>query len=456
MSDPKKQLRLGAFLQATGHHVAGWRHPRAQPDAGQNIAHYRQIAQTAERAKFDALFLADGVAIRSHDAETLHLTSRAATFEPLTLLSALSQATEHIGLVATVSTTYNEPYHVARKFASLDHLSNGRAGWNVVTSWSESEAHNFNLDKHPEHGARYERAEEFVDVVRGLWDSWEDDAFRFDQAEGVHFDHNKLHAIHHKGKHFAVRGPLNVARPVQGHPVVVQAGSSEPGQELAARTAEVIFTAQQSLEDAQHFYSGLKSRLANYGREPDELKIMPGVFPVVGRSESEAQEKFEELQSLIHPTVGLSLLQQHLGGIDLSGYPLDGPLPDNLQEPNGTKSRFQLVTALARREQLTIRQLYLRVATARGHWSIHGTPESIVDRLEEWFLKGGADGFNIMPPTLPGGLDDFVELVLPELRRRGLFRTEYEGKTLRENLGLARPAHRIYRQSGADVLGRVA
>ncbi|MDB5776058.1 MAG: nitrilotriacetate monooxygenase [Herbaspirillum sp.] len=450
----KRQLKLGAFLQATGHHIAGWRHPQAQPDAGANIAHYRRIAQTAEQAKFDMLFLADGVAIRSHDADTLHRTARGASFEPLTLLSSLSAVTERIGLVATVSTTYNEPYHVARKFASLDHLSAGRAGWNVVTSWSESEAHNFNLERHPEHAARYDRAEEFVDVVRGLWDSWEDDAFLFDKNEGSHFDPAKLHALNHRGKHFSVSGPLNVARPVQGHPVIVQAGSSETGQELAARTAEVIFTAQQSLADAQHFYKNLKSRLAKYGRDPDQLKVMPGVSPVVGRSEAEALEKFEELQSLIHPSVGLSLLSQHLGGIDLSQYPLDGPLPDNLQEPNGAKSRFQLVTALARKEKLTIRQLYLRLATARGHWSIHGTPASIVDRLEEWFRNDAADGFNIMPPTLPGGLDDFVALVLPELRRRGLFRTEYEGLTLRENLGLARPAHRIYRQT--TPLERVA
>jgi len=456
MSGLRKQFKLGAFIQATGHHVAGWRHPRAQANAGQNIAHYRQLAQSAERAKFDALFLADGVAIRGHDAQTLHRTARGASFEPITLLSALSQVTEHIGLVATASTTYNEPYHVARKFASLDHLSNGRAGWNVVTSWSDVEAQNFSLDKHPEHAARYERAGEFVDVVRGLWDSWEDDAFRFDQAEGIHFDPAKLHPIHHKGKHFSVRGPLNVARSVQGHPVLVQAGSSEAGQELAARTAELIFTAQQSLEDAQGFYSGLKARLDKYDRNPDSLKIMPGVFAVVGRSESEAQEKFDELQSLIHPQVGLSLLQQHLGGIDLAGHDLDGPLPENLTEPNGSKSRFQLVTALARREQLTIRQLYLRVATARGHWSIHGTAEHIADRLEEWFLKGGADGFNLMPPTLPGGLDDFIELVLPQLRRRGLFRTEYEGKTLRENLGLLRPAHKIYRPSVKSARDRVA
>jgi FMN-dependent oxidoreductase (nitrilotriacetate monooxygenase family) len=441
MPNQTRQLKLGAFLQATGHHVAGWRHPDAQADAGVNIAHYRQIAQTAERAKFDALFLADGVAIRSNDADALHLTARGATFEPLTLLASLSAVTERIGLIATVSTTYNEPYHVARKFASLDHLSGGRAGWNVVTSWSEAEAHNFNLDKHPEHALRYDRAEEFVDVVTGLWDSWEDDAFVYDKAAGRHFSPEKLHALNHKGKHFSVRGPLNVARPVQGHPVIVQAGSSEAGQALAARTAEVIFTAQQSLADAQNFYRGLKAQLGKYGRSPDRLKIMPGVFPVVGRSESEALEKFEQLQSLIHPTVGLSLLQQHLGGVDLSGYPLDGPLPENLQEPNGPKSRFHLVTALARKERLTIRQLYLRVATARGHWSIYGTPTGIADQLEQWFLNEAADGFNVMPPTLPGGLDDFVALVLPELRRRGLFRHEYEGRTLREHLGLARPEH---------------
>ncbi len=456
MSTPRRQIKLGAFVMATGHHVAGWRHPGAQPDAGQNIAHYRQIAQAAERAKFDALFLADGVAIRAHDQETLHRTARAASFEPLTLLSALSQVTERIGLVATVSTTYNEPYHVARKFASLDHLSDGRAGWNVVTSWSEHEAQNFNLDKHPEHGARYQRAEEFVDVVRGLWDSWEDDAFLYDRESGLLFDPGKLHTLHHHGQHFSVKGPLNVARPVQGHPVIVQAGSSEAGQDLAARTAEVIFTAQQSLADAQAFYTSLKSRMARHGRDPDQLKIMPGVFPVVGRSHSEAQEKYEELQSLIHPSVGLSMLQQHLGGIDLSGYPLDGPLPEDLREPNGSKSRFQLVTALARREGLTLRQLYLRLATARGHWSLHGTPESIVDELEAWFIQGGADGFNIMPPTLPGGLDDFIALVLPELRRRGLFRTEYEGRTLRENLGLARPPHQRPGQRERETSTRVA
>ncbi|MDW3684857.1 LLM class flavin-dependent oxidoreductase [Cupriavidus sp. CV2] len=438
---PKRQLKLGAFLQATGHHVAGWRHPGAQANAGQSLAHYVRLAQRAEAAQFDTIFLADGVAIRSLDDATLPRTARAASFEPLTLLCALAAVTERIGLVATVSTTYNEPFHVARKFASLDHLSGGRAGWNVVTSWSDAEARNFNLDKHPEHADRYARAEEFVDVVTGLWDTWEDDAFLYDKDSGLHFAPDKLHALDHHGKHFQVRGPLNVSRPPQGHPVIVQAGSSEAGQELAARTAEVIFTAQQSLEDAQAFYQGLKGRMARYGRTPDQLKIMPGVFPVIGRSEAEAKEKFEALQNLIHPAVGLALLSQNLGGVDLSGYPLDGPLPGDLPEPNGAKSRFQLVTGLARREGLTIRQLYLRVATARGHWSIHGTAESVADQLQAWFEGGAADGFNIMPPWLPGGLDDFIELVLPELRRRGLFRERYEGNTLREHLGLARPAH---------------
>lgn len=443
---PPRQLHLGAFLQATGHHVAGWRHPGAQADAGRNLAHYIALAQRAEAAGFDALFLADGVAIRGMDDATLPRTARAATFEPLTLLSALAAVTERIGLVATVSTTYNEPFHVARKFASLDHLSGGRAGWNVVTSWSDAEARNFSLERHPAHADRYARAEEFVDVVTGLWDTWEDDAFLYDKDSGRHFDADKLHTLDHRGAHFQVRGPLNVARPPQGHPVIVQAGSSEAGQELAARTAEVIFTAQQSLADAQAFYRGLKARLARYGRTPDQLKILPGVFPVVGRSEAEAQEKFEALQNLIHPSVGLALLSQHLGGIDLSGYPLDGPLPDNLVEPNGAKSRFQLVTGLARREGLTIRQLCLRVATARGHWSIHGTPQSVADQLQAWFEGEAADGFNVMPPWLPGGLDDFIELVLPELRRRGLFRERYTGTTLREHLGLRRPENLRWQQ----------
>ncbi|QBD74540.1 LLM class flavin-dependent oxidoreductase [Ktedonosporobacter rubrisoli] len=447
MSTKKGQIKLGAFLMNTGHHVAAWRHPNAWAEHGLEFAHYKHLAQTAEQAKFDMVFLADGVAVRrNHDRASLSRSGQIVHFEPLTLLSALAAATEHIGLVATASTTYNEPYHIARKFASLDYLSAGRAGWNVVTSASEAEAHNFNRETHMEHGLRYERAQEFLQVVKGLWDSWDDDAFVRDKASGLYFEPDKLHVLNHKGKHFSVKGPLNVARPPQGYPVIVQAGASEDGQEFAAQTAEVIFTAQQTLQEAQAFYAAVKGRLARYGRTPDQLKIMPGVFPVVGRTEQEAKEKYDELQNLIHPSVGLALLSGNLGGFDLSSYPLDGPLPD-LPETNLNKSRQKLVTDLARRENLTIRQLYQAIAGARGHWTIWGTPQQIADRLEEWFVNDAADGFNIMPPYLPAGLHDFVELVLPILRERGLFRTEYEGRTLRENLGLVRPANQFSARS---------
>jgi N-acetyl-S-(2-succino)cysteine monooxygenase len=371
-------------------------------------------------------------------------------FEPLTLLSALSAVTEHIGLVATASTTYNEPYHLARKFASLDHLSGGRAGWNIVTSSQDAEARNFNRDHHMDHALRYERAREFVRVTTGLWDSWDDDAFLRDKESGVYVDPDKVHVLNHKDKHFSVRGPLNVARPVQGYPVLVQAGASEDGQDFAAQAAEVIFTAQPTLAEAQAFYAGIKGRLAKYGRSPDQLKIMPGIFAVVGQTEQEAKEKYDQLQDLIDPIVGLSLLSGLVGNVDLSGYPLDGPLPE-LPETNNNKSRLKLVQDLAGREKLTIRQLYLAVAGARGHRTIWGTPVQIADQLEEWFINDAADGFNIMPPYLPGGLDDFVELVVPELRRRGLFRTEYEGRTLRENLGLIRPTSQFSVNAAASA-----
>jgi N-acetyl-S-(2-succino)cysteine monooxygenase len=443
MTQRTGQLRLGAFLYPSGHHIAAWRHPEAQADAGVNFRHYVKLAQAAEAAKFDLVFLADGVGTRGDNVEFLSRTAHSyvAQFEPITLLSALAAVTEHVGLVATASTSFNEPYHIARKFASLDHISGGRAGWNLVTSSNEHEAKNFNRDKHFEHAERYERAIEFAEVVEGLWDSWEDDAFLRDKDQGRFFDPERRHVLDHKGRFFQVRGPLNVARSPQGHPVVVQAGSSEAGRDLAARTAEVIFTAQQTLEDAIDFYSDVKGRLAQYGRHPDDLKIMPGVFPIVGRSESEAREKFEQLQALIDPKVGLALVSGLTGGFDLSGYPLDGPIPE-LPETNASKSRQLLTLELARRENLTIRQLYLRVAGARGHWQLVGTPAQIVDQLEERFVKGGADGYNVMPPVLPAGLDDFVELVIPELRRRGLFRSEYEGRTLRDNLGLRRPVNR--------------
>ncbi|BDB26759.1 LLM class flavin-dependent oxidoreductase [Cupriavidus sp. P-10] len=442
MARRNDQIRLGAFLYPSGHHIAAWRHPDARADAGIDFRHYVELAQAADAAKFDLVFLADGVGTRGDDVEFLSRTAHSyqAQFEPITLLSALAAVTSRIGLVGTASTSFNEPYHIARKFASLDHISGGRAGWNLVTSSSAHEARNFNRDDHFDHADRYGRAEEFVDVVTGLWDSWEDDAFVRDKAAGRFYDPARRHVLGHKGAHFSVQGPLNVARAPQGHPVVVQAGSSEAGKELAARSGEAVFTAQQTLDDAIAFYADLKGRLPRYGRSADDLKILPGVFPVVGHSESEAREKFEQLQSLIDPVVGLALVAGLSGGFDLSGYPLDGPIPE-LPPTNASKSRQRLVIDLARREQLTIRQLYQRVAGARGHWQLVGTPAQIADELEARFLGYGADGYNIMSPLLPGGLTDFIALVLPELRRRGLFREEYTGTTLREHLGLARPQH---------------
>ena len=440
MPQPQRQIKLGAFLMQTGHHVAAWRHPGAQADAGSNFRHYVELARKAEAAKFDAIFLADSVGVRSSRLDALSRTARSDHFEPLTLLSALAAVTERIGLIATVSTSYNEPFHVARKFASLDQISGGRSGWNLVTSSGLGEATNFNREEHFEHAHRYRRAAEFYDVVTGLWNSWEDDAFVRDQASGEYFIEDKLHVLHHKGEHFQVRGPLNVARSPQGWPVVVQAGASDDGRALAARTAEVIFVAHQTFDEAKIFYADIKGRLPQYGREADDVKIMPGIFPVVGRTQAEADDKFAQLQELIDPVVGVSLLAGVIGGFDLSKYPVDGPLPE-LPETNGPKSRQRLLLDLARRDGLTIRQLYLRIAGARGHQQVIGTPQTIADQLQQWFEEGGADGFNIMSPWLPGGLDDFITLVLPELRRRGLVRTEYEGRTLREHLGLKRPVH---------------
>lgn len=438
----KKQLKLGAFFMIPGHHVAAWRYPNVGANHVLNFEFIKQQALIAERGKFDMLFLADGV--QAGYRTPAFEQQSTVYFEPFTLLSSLAAVTSKIGLVGTVSTTYNEPFNIARKFASLDHLSGGRAGWNVVTSHGIEAANNFGLKDEPLHALRYERAGEFVDVAKKLWDSWEDDAIVYDKEGARYADKEKVHEIHHEGNWFSVTGPLNIARPVQGHPVIVQAGSSEDGKELAARTAEVIFTAWQTLEEAQAFYSDVKSRMSKYGRHPDELKIMPGVYPVVGKTIEEAEEKRQKLLDLIPESLGVSRLSQQLG-VDISGYPIDGPLPElpDVSEVNGIKSRFQLVKDLADREQLTIRQLYERIAGARGHREIIGTPEQIADQLQEWFEQGAADGFNIMPPTFPDGLNDFVELVIPELQRRGIFRTEYEGSTLREHLGLARPANQF-------------
>ncbi|WP_134942788.1 LLM class flavin-dependent oxidoreductase [Pseudomonas syringae] len=441
MSTTARQMKLSAFLMATGHHVAAWRHPDVPADAGLDFKHYRHVARVAEAAKFDALFVADSVAAATGDIASR--MARSDHFEPLTLLSALSAVTEHIGLIATATTTYNEPYHVARKFASLDHLSGGRAGWNLVTSDAAAEAQNFGRAEHVGHAERYSRAREFHQVVTGLWDSWADDAFTRDKASGEYYDPGRLHVLNHQGEHFSVKGPLNVARSPQGQPVVVQAGSSEVGRDLAAQTAEVVFTAQTSLASAQAFYADLKGRLSAYGRAVDSLKIMPGVFIVVAETEALAKAKFESFQELVEPRVGVALLGRMLGNFDLSGYPLDGPLPELPLTDSGQRSRQKLLTELADQENLTLAQLGRRIAGGRGHYSLIGTPEQIADELQRWFEQGAADGFNVLVPHLPGGLEDVARLLVPELQRRGLFRTEYEGTTLRENLGLQRPAYRF-------------
>ncbi|WP_327070940.1 LLM class flavin-dependent oxidoreductase [Kitasatospora sp. NBC_01302] len=435
-------MKLGAFLLVPGYHVASWRHPGARADGGLDFGHYRDLVRTAERAKFDMFFVADGVGIRTpyNDAEELSRWGRFLQFDPVALLSALAVSTERIGLAATASTTYNEPFHLARKFASIDHLSAGRAAWNVVTSVTDAEARNFNRDAQPDHGDRYHRAREFMEVVTGLWDSWEDDAFVYDKDGGRFFHPEKLHVLGHRGEHFAVRGPLNVARPPQGYPVLIQAGASVDGQDFAARWAEVVFTASQTLDEGRAFYRAIREQVADHGRDPDQVKVMPGVLPVVGRTRAEAEDKYAALQELVDPVVGYGLLTQLLGDVDISGSDVDGPLPE-LPPTQGSTSRQQLVYDKARREGLSIKQLYQSVSGGRGHRVVIGTPQEIADALEEWFTGGAADGFNVMPPVLPDGLTDFAELVVPELQRRGLFRTEYEGPTLRDNLGLDRPAH---------------
>jgi N-acetyl-S-(2-succino)cysteine monooxygenase len=444
-SRPGEQLKLGAFFHPTGHHVASWLDESAQIDAGTNFRHYLELAQTAERGLFDLMFLADALAVRDGRPEALRRWPQyMAYFEPLTLLSAIASMTSHLGLVATATTSYNEPYNVARKFASLDLISGGRAGWNVVTSSNQSEAFNFGREAHFEHDARYGRAVEFAEVVRGLWNSWDDDAFIRDRSTQMYYDPAKLHELNHKGPHFTVKGPLNVARSPQGHPVFFQAGSSEVGRELAARTAEAVFTPQHVLGEAQAFYADLKGRMGRFGRRPEHLKVMPGLNPIVGRTLAEARDKHEHLQSLIHPDVGIEVLSYSLGKFDLRGYDVDGPLPEEVERvgTNAGQTAFQQIVGWARNEKLTIRQLYQRFAGARGQRTVVGTASMIADEMQTWFDARAVDGFLIQPATLPGGLNDFVELVIPELRDRGLFRTAYEGATLRDNLGLPRPVNR--------------
>ena len=435
----RPHMSLGAFVHETGQHVAGWRHPGAYRDAGSSFAQIMATAQTAERGLFDLFFLADSSAVSLVGTPgSQGRMSKVVKFEPITLLSALAAVTSRIGLVATASSTYNDPYLLARQFASLDQISGGRAGWNLVTSNNEAEALNHSRDAHLAHADRYDRAIEFAAVVQGLWDSWDDDAFQRDAETGVFFDPAKVHPLHHRGEHFQVRGPLSVACSPQGRPVLVQAGASDTGRDVAARLAELVFTAQTTFEQAQAFYADVMARLPAFGRAPGDVCIMPGLYPVVGRTQAEAEDKFARLQALIEPSVGIAILEHTIGVHGLSAHDLDGPVPD-MSITNGPRSRQALLLEAARRDGLTLRQLCQLNAGPRGHVLACGTPAHIADTMEHWFRDGAADGFNVMPAWLPGSLDDFVDSVVPELQRRGIYRTAYTGTTLREHLGLARP-----------------
>ena len=436
-----RTLRLGAFMRPVSIHTAAWRYPGAWSDANFNFQRLTHLAQTLERGRFDAFFMADHLAVLNMPMQALKRSATTTSFDPLTLLPALAVVTKHLGLIATASTTYNEPYHVARKFASLDHISGGRAGWNVVTSGNPHEAMNFGLEEHVEHETRYRRAREFFDVVTGLWDSWADDAFIRDVETGIYFDPEKLHILNHGGEFLKVRGPLNVARPIQGWPVIVQAGASEAGRQLAAETAEVIFAAGGNIANARAFYADVKGRMEKLGRSRDHLKVLPGAFVVVGETANEALEKRARLDSLVHYDSAIASLSIALGH-DASGFNPDGPLPE-IPESNASKSGRERVVELAKREHLTVRQLAQRVG-GYGGLAFVGTPTMIADQMEEWLLTDACDGFNVMFPYLPGGLDDFVDRVVPELQRREIFRREYEGTTLRENLGLPRPQNRFF------------
>ena len=436
-----RQLHLGAFMRPVSLHTGAWRFPGAWPDANFNFAHLKRLAKTLEAARFDAFFMADHLAVLNMPVSALKRGHTATSFEPFTLLSALAAVTSKIGLVATASTTFDAPYHIARRFASLDHLSGGRAGWNLVTTSNPDVALNFGLDEHVEHDERYRRAREFFDIVTGLWDSWDDDAFIRDVASGEYFDPEKMHVLDHKGEHYSVRGPLNIARPPQGWPVIVQAGSSEAGRELAAQTAEAVFTAQPDLETGKRFYADVKGRLERYGRERDHLKILPGAFVVVGETLDEAREKRALLDTFVHAESGIASLSIALGH-DVSRFDLDGPLPD-IPESNASRSARQRVVDWAREENLTVRQLAQRVGGYSGLEMV-GTPESIADEMEQWLVQEGSDGFNVMFPFLPAGVDDFALKVVPELQRRGIFRREYTGETLRDHLDLPRPANRFF------------
>ncbi|ANX04342.1 LLM class flavin-dependent oxidoreductase [Immundisolibacter cernigliae] len=438
-----RMLRLGAFMRPISIHTAAWRYPGGTPDANFNWPLIKRLTQKLEHGKFDAFFMADHLAVPNMPTDALKRSATVTSFAPMTLLPALAAVTERIGLIATMSTTYNAPYHVARLFASLDHLSGGRAAWNIVTSTNPYEALNFGLKEHLEHDERYRRAREFYDVVTGLWDSWADDAFIRDVDSGVYSDPAKLHVLDHQGKYFSARGPLNVARPVQGWPVIVQAGQSDAGRQLAGETAEMVFSGVSDIATAQRVYADIKARAQAVGRNPDHIVIMPGAFVVVGDTAAEARAKKTRLDSLVHPDSGLGTLSVQLG-VDASKFDLDGPLPDDLPPTNASHTSRQKLVDMARNDKLTVRQLAQYVGGAFGTLEMIGTAAMIADQMQAWLESRACDGFNVMFPYLPGGLDDFVDQVVPELQRRGLFRRDYEGTTLREHLGLPRPANRFF------------
>ncbi|MBM3488361.1 MAG: LLM class flavin-dependent oxidoreductase [Alphaproteobacteria bacterium] len=436
-----RKIRLNAFMRPISIHTAAWRYPGSYADANFNFGHIRRFAERLEEGKFDAFFMADHLAVLNMPMDALKRSATVTSFEPMTLLPALAMSTHHLGLVATGSTTYDEPYHVARRFASLDHISGGRAGWNVVTTSNPNASQNFGHEDQLEHGDRYARAREFYDVVTGLWDSWADDAFIRDKERGIFFDPERMHVLDHKGKYLAARGPLNIARPIQGWPVVVQAGASDPGRQLAAETAEAVFTAQSDLAAGRAFYKDVKARMETIGRNPDHMKIMPGCLVVVGESDAEAEEKRLRLDSLVHYDSAIASLSIALGH-DASKFDPDAPLPD-IPETNAGKSSRERAIKMARAEHLTVRQLAQRLGGYSG-LAMVGTPKTIADTMEEWIETRGSDGFTIMFPYLPQGLDDFIDKVVPELQRRKIYRTDYEGRTLRENLGLPRPENRHF------------
>jgi len=435
LSTSHRQMHLGVFVLGTGNHIAGWRYPGAA-DSFLSLQGIQTIAATAERGKFDLLFLGDGLAAKIGDHPSFLVR-----FEPITMLSALAATTTHLGLGATMSTTYMEPYNVARLFASLDHLSAGRAAWNAVTSSGPQAGANFGRE-HPHHDARYEVAEEFVDVVRGLWDCWDDGAVVADRATGLYVEPSKVRALDHQGRFFQVKGPLNTARTPQGRPVIIQAGASEPGLELAARTAEVVFSVVQDFAEAQVAYQALKSRLPRFGRTAADVALLPGVMPVIGATDAQAREKLNHLQSFVSAENAVTMLSSRMG-MDVSGFNPDDLVPD-LPLPDTSHGFARAMLSKAQREKMTWRDLTNLTGAARGHWVICGTPDAIADTLQEWFEGEAADGFNILPPYFPGAFDEFVDLVVPILQARGLYRRDYAGTTLREHLGLPRPANPMF------------